>query len=408
MSRGYVFTVRQLTRYLRSLLTQDDTLQAVAVRGEISNFVRHSSGHLYFTLKDEFSQLRCVLFREDAEALPFPPEDGMQVTARGAITIYEPRGQYQLVVRELERPGVGELYLAFERLRKKLEAEGLFDPARKRALPPFPRKIALLTSPVGAAFHDLMTTLRDRWPVADLVLIPTPVSGAAAAPGIVRALGQLAAMEGLDLALLARGGGSLEELAGFNAEPVARAIAAAPVPVVTGVGHETDLTIADLVADRRAATPTAAAVAATPDRRTLLAQVERFRRGLADRLQRMVAQHRRELALLRARPVLGRPRLMLATRRQLVDELLAAARAGLARRLRATGDRAARAQEKLAALSPRAVLRRGYSITRLPDGSVVRSARALAAGAAAEVIFSEGSADVTVQRTRLPSEEERP
>jgi len=268
MSRErYVFTVRQLTRYLKALLAHEAALQDVSVRGEIGDLVAHASGHLYFTLKDAFSQLRCVLFREEAQALAWTPQDGAEVIARGTVTIYEPRGQYQLVVRELERAGLGELYLAFERLRRKLQAEGLFDESRKRPLPAFPRKIALLTSPYGAAVHDLLTTLRSRWPAADIVLIPTPVSGAAAAEGIVRSLRKLDLLEGVELAVLARGGGSVEELSGFNSEAVARAIAAAPVPVVTGIGHETDSTIADFVADHRAPTPTAAAVAARRRRR---------------------------------------------------------------------------------------------------------------------------------------------
>ncbi len=400
---SYVFTVHQLTRYLRALLAQDATLQDVAVRGEIADFVRHSSGHMYFTLKDELSQLRCALFREDAAALTFAPENGIEVLARGAVTIYEPRGQYQLIVRQLDRAGVGALLLAFERLRRKLAGEGLFDDDRKRELPRLPGRIAVLTSPVGAALHDVLTTLRLRWPAAEVILVPTPVSGPSAARGIVRSLQQLNAIRGLDVALLVRGGGSLEELSGFNSEAVARAIAAAPVPVVTGVGHETDVTIADFVADHRAPTPTGAAVAATPDRHVLLSTVQTFRRGLAERLRRLVVRFRRELALLRARPVLSQPRLLLAGYRQRLDDAVNAQRGALSERLRNLSERCVRAQEKLHALRPQAVLGRGYSITRLPDGSVVRSARQVSVGTLAEVVFAEGSADVLVKRTKPPS-----
>jgi len=402
VNRDYVFTVRQITRYLKALLAQDATLQEVAVRGEIADFVRHSSGHVYFTLKDEFSQLRCVMFREEAASLSFAPESGADVIARGAITIYEARGQYQLIVRELTSAGVGDLYLAFERLRRKLAEEGLFDESKKRPIPAFPRRIALITSPVGAAVHDVLTTLRGRWPAASIVLIPTPVSGPGAAPGIVRSLGDLTLLEGLDVALLVRGGGSLEELAGFNDEAVARAIASAPVPVVTGIGHETDFTIADFVADRRAPTPTGAAIAATPDRHALLHRVQAFRRGLADRLRRLVVGYQRELALLRARPVLCRPRLVFTDHRQRLDEAVETARRALGECVRSLRDRLLRARERLGALRPQAVLARGYSLTRLPDGTVVRSVRQVRVGTLAEVVFAEGAAGVTVRDVTPP------
>ncbi len=404
--REFVFGVRQLTRYLKALLAQDVTLQNVAVRGEIADFVRHHSGHLYFTLKDEFAQLRCVLFREEAAALNFAPSNGTEVVARGTITIYEARGQYQLVVRELQRAGVGDLHLAFERLRQKLAEEGLFAEERKRPLPACPCKIAVITSPVGAAVHDVLITLRARWPAAEVVLLPTAVSGAAAIPEIVQSLQRLRLIEDLGVALLVRGGGSLEEMAAFNSEPVARAIAAAPVPVITGVGHESDVTIADFVADCRAATPTAAAVIATPDRSTLLHRLQATRRGLGERLRRLVVRYQRELALLRARPVLCRPRLALADHRQRLDEVVARQKESLERLLHALSERLLRAQEKLGALRPEAVLARGYSITRLPDGTIVRSARQVFEGTKAEVVFAEGSARVMVEKSVLSNEEE--
>jgi exodeoxyribonuclease VII large subunit len=405
--RRFVFTVRQLTQYVKALIGQDRTLQDVWVRGEVSDLTRHGSGHWYFTLKDPASpgQLRCVMFREEAQALTFTPSEGMSLVSRGTVTVYEARGIYQLVVRELEQAGVGDLYLAFERLRSKLAAEGLFEESRKRPLPAFPRRIALLTSPHGAAVHDLVTTLRSRWPIADLVLIPTPVSGIAAAPGIVRSLRLLRAVEGAEVAVLARGGGAMEELSGFNVEEVARAIVGAPVPVVTGIGHETDFTIAEFVADLRAATPTAAAVAVTPDQKELLRQIAAARRTLAQRLGRMVNRHRRELALVLSRPVLRMPRLLLAQRRQRLDDLLAALPRAASRRVAELRLRWARAKDRLAALSPRAVLARGFSITRLPDGSIVRAARQLAVDAAAELVFYEGSAEVRVSRVHKPGDQ---
>jgi len=401
----HVFTVRRLTQYVKALLAQDRTLRGVWVRGEISDLTKHVSGHIYFTLKDAHSQLRCVFFREEAERLTFDPSNGTEVVARGAVTVYEPRGQYQLVVRELEQAGVGDLHQAFERLRRKLAEEGLFEESRKRPLPAFPRKLALLTSPIGAAVHDVVSTLRKRWPMVDVVLIPTPVSGAAAAPGLAKALGLLRAVEGVEVAILARGGGAMEELAGFNAEEVARAVAASPVPIVTGIGHESDFTIADFVADHRAPTPTGAATAAVPDRRELLRTVLARRRAAAQRLERLVERCQRELNLLRARPVLRTPRLLFASQRQRVDEVMVAVRQQVTRRLDGIRDRVTRATERLEALNPTSVLARGYSITRLPDGTVVRSVRQLARGAAAEVILSEGSAEMEVRKLREPSDQ---
>jgi len=403
--RSFIFTVRQITQYVRSLLAQDRTLQDVRVRGEIGDCVRHNSGHLYCTLKDDQSQLRCVMWRDDVSQLTFLPTNGMEVLVRGSITVYEARGQYQLVAREMQQAGVGDLYLRFERLKRKLEAEGLFDESRKRPLPAFPRRVAVLTSLDGAALHDILTTLRHRWPAVEVVLIHTPVSGTAAAPGIVHALSLLPSVPDLDVAILARGGGSMEELSGFNAEEVARAIVAAPVPVVTGIGHETDFTIADFAADRRGPTPTAAAAAVTPQRQELLRWVAGFRRTAAARLTRRVQACRRELRLLRARPVLRAPGVLLTERRQRLDDAggeLARRASGL---MREYGQRLRRAVEKLAMLGPEAVLARGYGIMRTPEGRAVRSIHQLAVGAAAEVLLTDGTAGVRTVELRPRAKE---
>jgi exodeoxyribonuclease VII large subunit len=402
--RSFVFTVRQLTQYIRTLLTQDRTLQDVWVRGEVSDCVRHNSGHLYLTLKDDSTQLRGVMFRGDAQNLTFVPATGIEVVARGTITVYEARGQYQLVVREMQQAGAGDLHLRFEQLKAKLQTEGLFEEARKRPLPAFPRRIAVLTSASGAALHDILTTLQARWPAAEVVLLVTPVSGAAAAPGIVQSLRNLHRVPDLDVAILARGGGSLEELSGFNAEEVARAIVAAPVPVVTGIGHETDFTIADFVADRRAPTPTAAATTVTPDRRELLRRVQQFGATAARRLEQRVKAYRRELTLVRARPVFREPRLLLAERRQRLDEGRGELRDRVKGLIAESRARLERAAEKLEMLSPEGALARGYAIMRLPDGAVVRSARQLQVGARAEVVLYEGAADVETTAVRLPEE----
>lgn len=394
---GFIFSVRQLTQYVKARLTQDRVLQEVAVRGEVADLSRHASGHLYFTLKDQVSQLRCVMFREDARTAPATVRDGMEIVCRGTVTVYEARGVYQLVVREMEAGGVGELALAFERVRLRLAEEGLFAQERKRPLPAFPRRVAVVTSPEGAAVRDVLTTLRRRWPAAQVVVVPAPVSGVAAGPGISRALGLLRAVEGLDVALLVRGGGSMEELAAFNTEEVARAIAASPVPVVAGIGHEGDVTIADLVADVRAATPTAAAAAVTPERGELIRRLRSVRAAVGARLRRLAGARRRELALLRARPALQEPRWLLGERRQRVDDLAAGVQRSLARLVAGLRARLARSAERVAALSPRAVLARGYAIARLPSGEVVRSVRQLAVGAQARIVLWDGWAGVEVK-----------
>ena len=448
-SEPYVFSVRQLTRYLRTLLERDRTLRQVFVRGEISNFVAHTSGHLYFTLKDEYAQLRCVMFREAAGALNFDPADGMSVIAGGGVTVYEPRGQVELMVAELYAEGLGALFLAFERLKAKLAAEGLFDQARKRPLPAFPRRIAVVTSPDGAVFHDIARVINRRWPIASLALVPAAVSGAAAAPSLVAAIARAGRLRGAECVIVARGGGSVEELAAFNQESVARAIAACPLPVITGIGHETDFTIADFVADLRAPTPSAAAEQAVPDRAALLHRLDALDRRAGNALRRRVNALAREFALLARRRALVSPAALLNQRRQYLDDLSDRARAALRSRLRnlrrefdllsrrrallrptiiVAGARdhvrtlqrrgvaavqriAERGRQRLEALraradalSPRAVLARGYSITlRLPERAVVRSAGQIAPGDRAQVLLSDGSALVRVNEVKSDS-----
>ena len=441
-AQPYIFSVRQLTRYLRTVLERDRTLQQVLVRGEISDFVAHSSGHLYFTLKDEFAQLRCVMFREAAEALDFTPAEGMSVIAAGAITVYEPRGQYQLAVAALYAEGLGALYLAFERLRAKLAAEGLFDEARKRPLPAFPRRIAVVTSADGAALHDIRRVIRRRWPVASIILVPAAVSGAAAAPSLVAAIRAAGRRCAAECVIVARGGGSIEELAAFNDESVARAIAACPLPVVTGIGHETDFTIADFVADLRAPTPSAAAEQVAPDRAALLQGLDLLERRAGRTLSRRLSGLAREFSLLSRRRAVASPASLLSQRRQWLDDLSGRAQAALVSRVRgvrrefelvsrrrsllwpagifaersgrlgalerrASGtamEHLERARQSLGALraragalDPRAVLARGYAVMlRLPERTVVRSARQISSGERAQVVLSDGSARVRV------------
>ncbi|HED24818.1 MAG TPA: exodeoxyribonuclease VII large subunit, partial [Firmicutes bacterium] len=260
-----IYQVSEINRYIKGLLQGDPVLQDIRVAGELSNFKHHRSGHMYFTLKDGNSSLRCVFFKRDNQRCPFRPEDGLGVVAHGNISIYEPDGVYQLYVQEMEPAGMGSLFLAFEQLKRKLEAEGLFRAELKKDIPFLPRKIAVITSPTGAALQDIITTLQKRSPQVDILVVESLVQGPAAAEDIERAIDLVNKRPDIDLIILARGGGSLEDLWPFNEERVARAIHRSLIPIISAVGHETDFTIADFAADLRAPTPTAGAQAAVPD-----------------------------------------------------------------------------------------------------------------------------------------------
>jgi len=271
-----ILSVSQLTNYLRQLLESDEILQDIWVQGEISNFSQPSSGHLYFTLKDSGAAIRCVMWRNTADRLNFSPRDGMAVEVHGSMSVYEVSGQVQLYLDTMRPAGEGALYQEYLRLKAKLEAEGLFDPERKRPIPQMPKVIGIVTSPTGAALQDMLNTIQRRFPIASVVLAPTAVQGNEAPPGIVNALERINQESNLDVILLGRGGGSIEDLWAFNDERVVRAVAASAVPVISGVGHETDFTLTDFAADFRAPTPTAAAEIATPDRIELLGIIAEF------------------------------------------------------------------------------------------------------------------------------------
>lgn len=299
-------TVKELTGYLHDRLESDDLLRDIWVQGELSNFSRPSSGHLYFTLKDQNASIRCAMWRQYAMRMPMSLGEGQAVEAHGYVDIYEAGGQLQFYVDNLRMAGEGLLYREFLRLKEQLDAEGLFDISRKRSLPPFPRTIGIVTSPTGAALQDILTVMERRYPLVDVILAPTPVQGAEAPAGLVSALQRLF-NDQPDLIILARGGGSLEDLWAFNDEEVARTIVKAPVPVITGIGHETDFTIADFVADVRAPTPTAAAEMATPDREELLfdltqqkSKIARSTRHMLDNFVWQTANARNQL--MRASP----------------------------------------------------------------------------------------------------------
>ncbi len=365
------FSVFELNAYLRELLESDPTLQDVWVRGEISNLSIPKSGHLYFTLKDAQASLKCVMWRGQAARLSYMPQDGAAVEVHGSISVYEAGGQYQLYADQIRPAGEGLLYQEFVRLKNKLEAEGLFDAERKRPLPYAPKTIGVVTSPSGAALRDILNTLRRRYPLARVALAPTAVQGESAPAEIAAAIRRLNQYVRPDVILVARGGGSIEDLWAFNDEGVARAIAASAAPVISGVGHETDFTIADFVADRRAPTPTAAAELAVPDRQELdgilLERQDTLARTVADLLdeKRWAADqlvHRLERLSPQAR---------LRGDRQRADELLRRAERALGHRVQIQRARLNGLIQQMAALNPRGVLGRGYALVLGKDGQVV-------------------------------------
>lgn len=364
-----VMTVSEVTRQIKDSL--EGNFPEVWVQGEISNLKRATSGHLYFTLKDSQAQLAAILWRSGAARLRFDLHDGLEVIAAGAVEVYEARGSYSLVVNRLAPLGMGGLELAFRQLFDKLQAEGLFDPARKRGLPMFPRRIALVTSPTGAAVRDMLQVLARRWPATPVVIVPVAVQGAEAAPQIAAALRDVHRLPGVDVVITGRGGGSLEDLWAFNTEVVARAIHACQVPVVSAVGHEVDVTIADHVADRRALTPTEAATLVTPDRQELRQYLARAGERLAAGLRHQARTARARLEGLAARRALSRPHERLHEMARRVDDLDARLRRGLRTRLDQLQARLASQSATLNALSPLQVLSRGYSVTRVADGGPV-------------------------------------
>ncbi len=438
-------SVSELVGGVRELL--EDAVGRVGVMGEVTNLRRAPSGHCYFTLKDANAQLKAVLFRGSAALLPFDPEDGLLLVAIGELTVYAARGDLQLVVRHLEPVGLGALQLAFEQLRARLEAEGLFDAERKRELPSWPRRVGVVTSASGAALRDVIQVSGQRSPATPLLLSPTRVQGERAELEIAAAIRAFAEIDDVDVILLVRGGGSLEDLAAFNTEAVARAIRAASAPVICGVGHETDVTIADLAADLRAPTPSAAAALALPDRAAALAQLGAGSRRLARAASSALLHARQELRALSASLAAHSPAARLAARRARYDGLaraLGVASLGIGRARRAQlaplaarlpqaaaritpartalrsalaerlapaarryvareGARLATAAARLDALSPLAVLGRGYAIARTTDGRVLRRASDVAPGDSLRVRVAEGEVETVVRSTRSAS-----
>jgi exodeoxyribonuclease VII large subunit len=394
-----IYSVSKLNREVRLLL--ESGVGQVWVQGEISNLARPSSGHWYFSLKDRDAQLRCAMFRARNSACRFTPREGQAVIAYGRVSLYEPRGDYQLLIEHLDDAGIGALQRSFDELKARLAAEGLFATERKRALPLVPRRIGVITSPTGAAIRDVLHILARRFPAAGVLLYPVPVQGVAAAPAIVAALDLASARAECDVLILTRGGGSLEDLWAFNDERVARAIYRCAIPVVTGIGHEIDFTIADFVADLRAPTPSGAAELVAPDGRAWLHKLSqlgaRFAAGMRRQLQH---EHTRVAALMR-RLQQAHPGARLGQYSQRLDELEGRLQFALQARLASRLARLESAARALQAISPLATLRRGFAvITRSADGAPVTAADQLAVGDTFDATLAQGSLHAVVLTRR--------
>lgn len=392
------YTVTELTQQIRQMFQENYWLQDVTVRGEISNMRRASSGHWYFTLKDDQAQLRGAMWRSNVSHQNYVPEDGAQVEAHGYIDLYAPRGEYQLLADYIRPLGVGDLYARFEQLKAKLAAEGLFDEARKRPAPIFPTCIGIVTSPEAAAFQDVQNVLRRRFPLAEIILSPTPVQGDAAPPQIVAALERISRCERVDVVLLIRGGGSIEDLWAFNDEAVARAVAACRVPVISGVGHETDFTIIDFVADVRAPTPSVAAELATPDIYDLGRMVEARRDGLNLLMQGQIAGRADDL--LNAQRALRHlsPTRQIANLRLRLDDWSLRLERGQQTRLRALRERLNSRSDALRAANPEAILARGYAIvTDSTTGERIKSAQEAHPGDGISLKLHDGSLKARIE-----------
>jgi exodeoxyribonuclease VII large subunit len=413
MRGAKIYQVAELTHIVKDILESNELLVKIWVRGEISNFTHHSSGHMYFSLKDKDSQLQCVMFKGNASKLKFEPKEGLNVLALGQITVYEPRGRYQLLVREMLPDGLGALYLEFLQLKEKLSKEGLFAPEHKKPIPWFPKSIGVITSPTGAAIRDIINVTTRRYPGVHLVIAPTRVQGDQAVPGIVNALellnrqgkvqgdqavpGIVNALELLnrqgkvDVIIVTRGGGSLEDLWAFNEEPVARAIFDSEIPVISAVGHETDVTIADFVADKRVPTPSAAAEETVPDIVELANKIKNFESTIISITQRILTQYRQKLDSLLESPVFKKPLDQVNQYKQRIDELITQLRTHISTSVKLNRKSLEALLGKLESLNPKGVLERGYSITlKLPDEVLIRTIEEVSIGDNVKIIVQNG------------------
>ncbi len=390
-----LLTVSQLNDYLKMLLDGDRVLSNVFIRGEISNFKLYNSGHAYLTLKDSTGQLKAVMFRSYASRLAFRPEDGMSVIAHGRVSVYEASGQYQLYIDDMQPDGVGSLALQYEQLRRRLEAEGLFDEARKKPLPPMPMRIGVITSPSGAAVHDIKNVLGRRFPCAEMILFPSAVQGAEAALQLRLGIEFFSMTDLCDVIIIGRGGGSAEDLWAFNDEALARAIAACPIPVISAVGHESDFTICDFVADRRAPTPSAAAELAVPDKNELFARLLAIGQRLTRLIDSKIQQEKRFLQQIASSAIFRNPERLFDSFRMRLSERENSLEQAIQKNIETKRNQLLRMSTRMEALSPLAVLSRGYTVVS-KEGNTVTRAASLKAGDRLTVRFADGQIEALV------------
>lgn len=391
-----IYSITQINAYIQGRMNEDPMLAQVAVRGEISNYKLYPSGHHYFTLKDEQSALKCVMFKGNAMSLRFRPASGMKVIALGRISVYPRDGQYQLYVSSMAMDGIGDLYAAFEALKKKLSQQGLFDPAKKKPIPKYPQTIGIVTSSAGAAVHDILRILRRRYPLCSVRLLPVRVQGAEAPEEIVSAIRYANAHDLADLLIVGRGGGSIEDLWAFNDERVAYAIYESHIPIISAVGHEPDVTIADYVADLRAATPSNGAELAVPDREALAQNLDAFSAAMTGALNRQLRLASQRLEGLAASPALRSPTGYLDRREKdlglLKEKLLAAQN----RELSKAQQKYVANVAKLDAMSPLKVLSRGYAMTQKETGELIRSVKQTTTGESIVVSLADGKLNASI------------
>ena len=388
-----IATVSQINGYIKKILDHNIVLNNVWIKGEISNFKHHSSGHLYITLKDEGGTLKSVMFRSAASTLVFKPNDGMKVLARGRISVYEPTGSYQLYIEEMIPDGVGELYIAYEQLKKQLEEEGLFDEAHKKKIPSFPERIGVVTAPTGAAVKDIINVITRRYPMAEIIIYPAQVQGNGAAESIVKAIEYFNTSGEVDTLIVGRGGGSIEDLWAFNEEITARAIYASKIPIISAVGHETDFTIADFVADLRAPTPSAAAEISVPSVIELRNRINTDQNRISQNIAKRIEGSR--LLLKRFRMRTPKDRIDECNLR--IDSLVKSMDNRLNMKIMTLRRQFSEHAAKLDALSPLQTLSRGYSIPTKDDGSVIRSAGEMQSGMEFTLRLKDGNKDCIVK-----------
>jgi len=391
-----IYSISELTKEIKAIL--EDSFLKVWVEGEISNYTHHSSGHRYFTLKDQNAQIRCVMWKWIGKHLFFEPQDGIKVKASGQVTVYEKSGQYQLVVSSMQPAGIGELELSYQQLKKKLSEEGLFDSEHKKPLPEFPQTIGIVTSPTGAAIRDILNITRRRAPWIKIFLWPVLVQGEGAAAQISHAINRFNKLGLVDLLIIGRGGGSLEDLWAFNEEEVARAVFKSKIPVISAVGHEIDFSISDFVADLRAPTPSAAAELAAPDGERLISQINEFTRDLVSLTASIIDYSKKEINEITARYGFRRPMEMIVQRAQRCDELLNLVNLHSSHKMDRLKRESTSLFEKLEMVSPKNVMKRGFSYCRDKDGKAVKSFKQVAIDDKLDIILYEGGLESRVTR----------